>query len=87
MPRRSSRLVKRDESQPALLRSAHAELRRAGKKRVELLSRPEINLPFLEVDLQDSDAKVGARFVNFSGAATSKGALGGVEGEEVVLNR
>ena len=62
------------------------KLRRAGKKRVELLSRPEINLPFLEIDFQDSDAQVGAGLVDFSGTATAKGALGGVEGKEVVLN-
>jgi hypothetical protein len=44
-------------------------------------------LPFLEVDLQDGDTQTGAGFVDFSGAPTPKGALGGVEGEEVVLNR
>ena len=54
--------------------------------RREILSGAKVDLPFLEVDLQDSDAQLGARFVNFSGAATAKGALGGVEGEEVVLN-
>ena len=42
----NARTLKQDESPPALLRSAHAELRRAGEKRVELLSRPEINLPY-----------------------------------------
>ena len=61
--------------------------RRAGRKSSTILSGPEINLPFLEVDFQDGNAQVGARFVDFSGAATAKGALGGVEGEEVVLNR
>ena len=66
VPRRSSRLAKRDESRLALLRSADAELRRAGEKRVELLSRPEINLPLLEIDFQDSDAQVGAGLVDFS---------------------
>ena len=30
------------------------------------LSRPEINLPFLEIDFQDSDAQVGAGLVDFS---------------------
>ena len=43
-------------------------------------------MPFLEVDLEDSDAQVGARFVDFSGAATAKGTLGGVEGKEIVLD-
>jgi hypothetical protein len=36
------------------------------KKRVELLSRPEINLSFLEVDFQNGDAQAGARLVDFS---------------------
>ena len=44
-------------------------------------------MPFLEVDLEDGDAEVGAGLVDFSGAATSKGSLGSIEGEEVVLNR
>ena len=44
-------------------------------------------MPFLEVDLQDGDAEVGAGLVDFSGAATPKGSLRGIKGEEVVLNR
>ena len=52
-----------------------------------MLGGPEINLPFLEVNLQDGDAQAGAGFVDFSGAATPKGALRGIKGEEVVLNR
>jgi len=51
-----------------------------------MLGGPKINLPFLEVDLQDGDAQAGAGFVDFSGAATAKGALGGVKREKVVLN-
>ena len=43
-------------------------------------------MPFLEVDLQDSDAEVGAGPKGFAGAATPQGALGGVEGEEIVLD-
>ena len=73
-------------NQPALLRFAQAELRRAGKKSSTILCGPEINLPFLEVDLQDGDAEVGTGPKGFAGAATPQGALGGIEGEEIVLD-
>jgi hypothetical protein len=61
--------------------------RRAEGESWQILSGTKVNLPFLEVDLENGDAEVGAGLVDFSGAATSKGSLGSIEGEEVVLNR
>ena len=68
--------LKRDESQLALLRSAHAELppsprlrrtsRRAEGASWQILSGTKVDLPFLEVDLQNGDAQAGAGLVDFS---------------------
>jgi hypothetical protein len=59
---------------------------RPTKAKGEILRGTKVDLSFLEVDLQDGDTQAGAGLVDFSGAATAKGALRGVEGEEVVLN-
>ena len=40
----------------------------------------------MKVDLQDGDAEVGTGPKGFAGAATPEGALGGIEGEEIVLD-
>ena len=88
--------LKRDESPLALLRFAQAELppsprlrrtsRRAERESWQILSGTKVHLPFLEVDLQDSDAEVGTGPKGFARAATPQGALGGIEGEEIVLD-
>ena len=50
------------------------------------LSGTEVDLTFGEIDFKDGDPELASGAVGFSGAAATKRALGGVEGEKIVLD-